>query len=129
MGLSDVRGISFPFRFGANGHLVRSSGVAKIEDNLKALISIRIGEVPMEPEKGTTSYDRVFRNGGVSQQRVVEQLIRDGIAKHEPRVLVRRVSVSTEEVQAGNAMFVEVWYKFRDTQQEGNFKLRIGGDV
>jgi phage baseplate assembly protein W len=129
LGVSQVKGISFPFRFGANGHIVRDDGVEKLVSNLKSLMTIRLRELPMEPDKGSAGFSRLFRNTGGPQQVLLETLIKDAIGKFEPRVLVRRVTITTKRLPTGNAQFVQIWFRVKDTQHEGAFELRVGGDV
>jgi phage baseplate assembly protein W len=129
MSVDSVKGLDFPFRFGADGHLVRASGTAKIVANLKSLITVRLRELPMEPEKGTAGFTRLFRNTGGPEQAILETLTRKAIQQFEPRVVVRRVTIVEKQLQTGNAQFVQVWFRVKDTQQQGSFELRVGGDV
>lgn len=129
MSVNDIKGIDFPFRFGANGHLVRASGMQKLVANMKTLILTRKGELSLEPAKGTTGFTRLFRSSGVAQQHVVSALVREALATFEPRVLVREVSIRVEQRQAGDTMLVDVDFKVRETQQTGSFQLRVGGDL
>jgi len=129
MSLSDVKGIAFPFRFGANGHIVRVNGIDKIKDNLKGLVLTRLGERVMEPAIGTIGYQRLFRNHTDAQKRIVERLVRDAISRFENRVLVRSVDISERQYQSGSAIIIEVQFKVRDTQESDSFTIRIGGDA
>ena len=124
MAASDIKGISWPFRFGANGHIIRASGQEKLISNVKALILTRLKELPFEPEKGTAGAGLAFRH---NQQQVVETLTRQALVRFEPRLLVRRLRVVEKDIPTGRALFVEVLYKIRDTQQSGVFELRVGG--
>lgn len=126
MAASDVKGISWPFRFGANGHIIRAEGQEKLIGNVKALIATRIRELPFEPEKGTAGTALSFRH---DQARVADTLIRQALQRYEPRIHVRRLRVVEKDIQAGRALFVEVFYKIRGTQQEGVFELRVGGST
>lgn len=127
--MARIVGLSFPFRFGANGHLVRDEGVDKLVSNLKSLMTIRLRELPMEPEKGTAGFSRLFRNSDASQQNFIETLTKEAIAKFEPRVAVRRLQVVSRMLPTGNAQFVQIWFIVKDTLQTGAFELRVGGDV
>lgn len=129
MSVIEVKGISFPFRWGANGHIVRDSGADKLLSNLKSLMTIRLRELPMEPDKGSAGFSRLFRNTGGPQQALLEALTKEAIGKFEPRVIVRRVAVVSKQLVTGHAQFVQIWYRVKDTQQEGAFELRVGGDV
>jgi phage baseplate assembly protein W len=129
MPAADVKGIDFPFRFGSKGHLVRASGGDKLLANLKALVTIRLRELIMEPDKGSAGFSRLFRNTSAPHMVILESLTREAIGKFEPRVQVRRVTIKTKRLPTGNAQFVQVWYRVKDTQQEGAFELRVGGDV
>lgn len=121
------QGISFPLRFGASGHLVRSSGSAKLVENMKSLVLSRLGERSMEPEFGTAGIQQVFR-GAAPSLSVVETLTREALAKYEPRVTVGSVTVKQLDRREGTGLAVEVVYRVRDTGETGNFTLRVGGD-
>lgn len=94
-----VRGLAFPIRFGPLGHLERAEGEDKLLGNLRVIVVTALRERFMSPNFGSIGYSMLFRHLNRTTVRVIEQVTRDAIAQHEPRVSVVQVNVNPEYVE------------------------------
>lgn len=123
-----AKGLSWPLRFGANGHLVRVEEDEKLGENIRMIVSTRVGERLMEPEFGSVGYEQLFRPAGAPLRSTLEMLVRSAITRFEPRVAVLSVKITAGDVDAGYAAVVAVEYAVRGSPSAQAVEVRIGGD-
>lgn len=120
-----VRGIRFPFRFDASGGVQKADGVDKVASNLRALVFTAIKERVIRKNVGTIGYQRIFRSGDDASLQLVRALASEAIAAHEPRALVRKISVRREEDSDGVKELIDVLFIFRETGEEGTATVEV----
>lgn len=109
---------------GAMGLNPRTRDVAtKTGDNairgaLRNLIHTRHYDRPFQPNLGCQIHGLLFENYDNFTAILVERTIRDSISKHEPRVELLDVNVSTTDA---NDMTIDIVYKIRNTDQVSTF--------
>ncbi len=114
MAVSNLKGISFPFRRGPVNFPETNSGATAVLDNVKSLLLIGLGEVPMGNDLGTTIHSLVFNGLTPIESARIVQSVRSVIAHKEPRMQV--LSVDTEEVagKLGSSIMATITWKVGD---------------
>lgn len=118
------RGWSFPPHF-----VKRESGVSAlsmsadeqdIRESLEILLSTRLGERTMLPGYGCDLGTMSFESLSTSFVTYVKNMIRTAIQRHEPRIILEKVYIRTEEAGSG-IVIIEVDYLIRTTNTRTNF--------
>ena len=94
------KGISFPFRFGSSGGVVKSklthSDFSRIRESLHQIILTFVKERRMRTEFGSTVNQYIFEiTGDETSMAMMSHEMKKAIDKHEPRVIVNSVKVTT----------------------------------
>lgn len=113
--MAELKGLSFPIRFGARGSLTTTTGSDKIKENIKAIVLTSVGERVMNPTVGTHSYEYVFRNMTEQQQSLLKHQLRLGIEAGETRVTVMDIEVAQKD--RGGQFLLNITFKL-DTETE-----------
>jgi phage baseplate assembly protein W len=91
-GLDEVHGAGFPFRIDG-GRIATAGGAEKVVQNVKVLVSTRIGERPLRRDYGTRLPGLVHDpNDEVLVDIAVDQA-REAILRWEPRVVPADIAV------------------------------------
>lgn len=91
-------GISFPPRkSGLSGFWATATDEQLIKESIYVILNTRKGEMPMNPNFGTSMDNNVFELMGKSMQGIVCQQIKQDIETWEPRVSVKSVSSYSKE--------------------------------
>jgi phage baseplate assembly protein W len=90
-------GIGFPFRFSSSGGVARAEGVDKLRANLQSIAKTSVNERVMRKGIGTIGYQQVFRNTTDHDFEWISGLILAALAKDEPRVIVKSVTLRKED--------------------------------
>ena len=116
--MSVPKGIAFPIRFGAHGHLRRASGLDKIKKNLRAIALTALKERPMEPDLGTLGPAAIFRPSASTLSDNFRARLLQQISAGEPRVMVEGIRITDEEGGlAGGVVSVTVSFRVKTTGQ------------
>lgn len=113
------RGWHFPVETDDRGNIERSAGVADIEASIRLILDTAKGERVMRPEFGCGIHDYVFATVDRSTLTLVETSVRDALREWEPRIDVRTVEVSTDELDVGK-LLIRIDYRVRATNNEFN---------
>lgn len=113
------RGWQFPVETDDRGNIERSAGVADIEASIRLILDTAKGERVMRPEFGCGIHDYVFATVDRSTLTLVETSVRDALREWEPRIDVRTVEVSTDELDVGK-LLIRIDYRVRATNNEFN---------
>ena len=100
----------------------------KTDDNairgaLKNLIHTNHYDRPFHPEIGCQIHSLLFENMDRFTAIVAERTIRDSIKKHEPRIDLIDVTVST--TYDSNDMNIDIVYKIRNTNEVSTFTTKF----
>ena len=108
----------------AFGYNPRTRDVAaKYDDNairnsISNLINTKHYERPFQPGLGCQIHNLLFENNDPLTLILAQRTIEDAIVKHEPRVDVLNVQVTTDDY---NDMFIEVVYRIKNTEVPATF--------
>ena len=94
-------GMSYPLRFGNQGHLERSSGQQKIKENLRSIIFTTLGERTSQPKLGTSVNSVLFRNTDQVSAVFLASQIRNNCALYEPRVFLTNTRITPVDDASG----------------------------
>lgn len=108
--MSDISGISFPFKFSNLGGVAAVSGEDKIKSNLRALVLSSVNERLIRKQVGSIGYSKVFRNITDIGDEIVETLVGEAIAKFERRIKVKELSLYTIEDSGGVEVHLKITY-------------------
>lgn len=104
-------------------------GLARsVADGLRALLSVRPGELLMHPDYGAGLQDFLHEPNTLSARARIRQRIEAAVARWEPRAELDRVDVSEDERDAA-AVRVELHYRLRRNgePQRLALSLSLGG--
>ncbi len=126
MPFDPVRGLSFPLRFGPLGHFERSSGVRKLEDNMKQIVLTSVGERIMRPRFGTLGLKAVFRKLDDVTCSFLESEMRVALTKYEARAQILGVRCSAIFNRQGeSSMRVTIQYRVRDSGEFRELSVEV----
>ena len=96
-----IEGIAFPFRIDpATGGVAVAAGAEKIRQNVRIVLSVRLGERPMLRDFGTRLPAMVHEpNDGVLRD-VLQNQVRQALLQWEPRIMVADAQVTQDEGEA-----------------------------
>ena len=94
-----MKGVAFPVVLGAGGFFTRKDGMETILNGLKQLLLTNRGERVMRPDFGTSLRRAVFEPADLAFQEGIKAEITATIAKYEPRVIVKNVSVKADDTK------------------------------
>jgi phage baseplate assembly protein W len=97
--------------------------MSKYEEDIKEAIIIILktskGERVMHPDFGCGIHDMVFQTINLSTLSLIEMTVREALTKYEPRIVLLKVNVSTEQAQRG-MLIIRIDYKVRSTNNQFN---------
>ena len=95
-------------------------------DDVRSLLFVALGELPMQQEFGTSVHAFVFENPTPIVQALVAQELRTIIATHVPEMKVLSVEMSVDGTGGpGRAIIAKVIYTIAGEQ--GEIPIPIGG--
>lgn len=127
MGISLVRGLSFPLRVGNKGGFVMSNHIDHIEESIIQILSTQLYERVMLPEFGSDIDAYIFDPNEVETQALVQYEIVEALTKWEPRIVIDTDGVKVEA--EGSYMYVTITYALSNYTNLGlvSTKVKIGG--
>lgn len=127
MGISLVRGLSFPLRVGNKGGFVMSNHIDHIEESIVQILSTQLYERVMLPEFGSDIDAYIFDPNEVETQALVQYEIVEALTKWEPRIVIDTDGVKVEA--EGSYMYVTITYAIANYINLGlvSTKVKIGG--
>ncbi len=119
-----VMGIGFPFRIDpGSGGVVTFSGADKIRQNLRVLLTTRIGERPMQRDFGTRIPTLAHEPNDDVLADLIETQARQAMLQWEPRVIVTSTSLVSRS-DTGDLQ-LEIDYVHVNEQLAGQMVLPI----
>jgi phage baseplate assembly protein W len=93
-----LQGFGFPFRIDPkNGAVAMASGTVKLRQNVRMILSTRVGERPMLRDFGTRLHGLVHENNDPALARLLQDHARECLLAWEPRILVTQMSTQQTE--------------------------------
>jgi len=97
----DVQGAAFPFRIdAATGRVAMASGRDKIRQNVRLVLSTRIGERPMLRDFGTRIPALAHDPNDDVMADLLQNQARQALLQWEPRILVTAMQLEQQEGEA-----------------------------
>lgn len=91
-------GISFPPRKDGNaGFFAISTDLDVIKESIHVLLNTRKGEMPMNPDFGSSAIDLLFDIVTQNSQVVISQHIQEDIERWEPRITIDSISAYSNQ--------------------------------
>jgi phage baseplate assembly protein W len=90
------RGMAFPPRVGADGHVAWSVGEASVRESIRIILMTEPGERLRRPDFGAGLAAFLFEPNTVTTRQLIRDRITKALAKWEPRVGVQSVSVEPD---------------------------------
>lgn len=109
------KGISFPPRIGEDGRMVWSEGPQNIRENIQVILLTDLRERLMRPGFGGGLCTFLFQPNIASTHRLIEERVRQALARWEPRIRVEQVLVQEDENDPQTAI-VTIEYSLVATQ-------------
>ena len=124
MSVSNLIGISFPFRRGPNSFPQGVTGARAVVEDTFSLMLISAGEMPMGSSLGVNIHNYVHETSGPLLAARVAQDIRTVIRVKEPRMRILAVNTEEKIVDGKNAMMTGIEYQVAG--QDGRLQIPIG---
>jgi uncharacterized protein len=118
------RGIAFPPRIGPDGRLAWSSGPQNIREAIQIILLTELQERLMLPGFGGGLQSFLFQPNIVSVHRQIQERVTRALARWEPRIALRSVTVEADLDDAYTAV-VTINYQLVATQAEDRISLRV----
>lgn len=116
------QGWAFPPRFdAARGSVELASGIADIEQSLRIIFSTVLGERLMRPDFGASLDNELFAAMNTTRLAWIEQMARDAILFHEPRIDAEEITVEFDS-PAGR-LDLSITYRVRGVNSRFNMVL------
>jgi uncharacterized protein len=108
------RGWAFPVAPGPDGEIAMVSDDEDIRQSIRMILDTEPGERVMRPDFGAGLRGLVFEPITVRLVALVQHRVEQALTEWEPRILVKAVTVNTDEAVSGR-LKVEVEYVVRAT--------------
>lgn len=116
------QGWSFPPAFdAATGSVTRATGQEEIRQSLQILFSTRLGERIMRPDFGAALDREVFAAMNTTRLNWIEQMVRDAILFHEPRIDADEITVTFDAPEG--RLLIAIGYRVRGVNSRFNMVL------
>ncbi len=112
------RGWRYPMGTNASGTIALNSEDREIEQAMRLILATAPGERPMRPKFGCGIHDYVFAPADVNTGGRIAVEVKRALAFWEPRVEVKSVDVSVDEVDR-NTLYINIVY-----QKKGSYDPR-----
>lgn len=118
-------GIDFPFRFAPAGGVAKSDDGDKVVANLKALVLSKVNERLVRKAVGTIGYARLLRPAHKTTLEPIKHLIKQAIAKYEPRAAAVTVDFREQNDSDGSKAIADVSFIFRNSGDSVTMSLDL----
>jgi Bacteriophage baseplate protein W len=111
-------GWSFPVRLTPGGSVRLVSGAEEIEAAIRMILTTAPGERVMRPDFGCAMWEQVFAPINPNTLGLIEQNVREALARWEPRITLDNVTALAGEDEA--VVKIEIEYHVRATNDHRN---------
>jgi phage baseplate assembly protein W len=105
------RGASFPFKLSAKGGIAESANLRKVEESIRIILGTQYGERVMRPDFGCNLKSLVFAPNNTATAALARRYVQDGLKQWEPRINVKDVTVTNDNVNA--VLLIEIRYQVK----------------
>lgn len=122
MAATTYKGFRFPFRRGSRTSPEAATDDQVLQNSLHQIVTTTRGERVMRPDFGTNAIATLFENPTPSALQVVAADVQGAIAKYEPRVILRKVTVipvSKDATRMVDGVRIEITYESKLTGKIG----------
>jgi phage baseplate assembly protein W len=113
------KGWKFPVGVNSKGEIEMSEYEQDIKESIWIILSTAKGERMMRPDFGCGIHDYVFAAVNTANITLIESSVREALRVWEPRIELKDVSVSTENINEGQ-LIISIDYEVRATNNEFN---------
>jgi hypothetical protein len=113
------RGWGFPVNVNVLTGIAFSQDERDIREAIEIILGTARGERIMMPDFGCGIYDYVFETMNTSTSGMVEDSVKEALARWEPRIDVEDVSVSLDQADQGK-LLIKINYKVKATNNASN---------
>ena len=108
MNITQIKGLSFPFRFNANGSTDTQTSLDKIGANLKMIAITTLGERIYRPTFGNEITKYQFRNIDLLDIPAIKQDLKLAFNRFEPRAIITNIEI-TKQGNQGTVYVCILW--------------------
>jgi len=112
-------GWSFPVQLTPGGSVQLFSGGEEIDAAIRMILTTAPGERVMRPDFGCSMWEQVFAPINPNTLGLVEQSVREALARWEPRITIDAVTASPDENEDA-VIRIEIEYHVRATNDHRN---------
>jgi phage baseplate assembly protein W len=112
-------GWKYPVKVDVDGRIALSSYEEDIKEAIRIILGTAKGERVMRPDFGCGIHELVFAPINSVTMKQVENNVREGLIRWEPRIELEKVEVSPEDAEEGK-LLVSIEYKVRTTNTRFN---------
>jgi phage baseplate assembly protein W len=112
-------GWSYPVQLTPGGSVQLISGVEEIDAAIRMILTTAPGERVMRPDFGCTMWEQVFAPINPNTLGLIEQSVREALARWEPRITVDSVTARPDETDDA-AVLIDIEYQVRATNDHRN---------
>ena len=113
------KGWKFPVGVDSQSEIEMSEYEQDIKEAIWIILSTSKGERVMRPDFGCGIHDFIFAAVNTANIALIESSVREALTVWEPRIELKGVSVSTENVDEGQ-LLISIDYQVRATNNEFN---------
>ncbi len=118
------RGMSFPPRVGADGHVAWSEGEANVREAIYVILMTALGERVMRPQFGTGLDRLLFEPNTVATRHMIENQVSVALSRWEPRIALESVAVAPDPADAESAIMT-ITYRLVATHHNDQLSMTI----
>ncbi|WP_194908417.1 GPW/gp25 family protein [Catenulispora rubra] len=111
-------GWAFPAQITAGGGVRLVGGGEEVDAALRMVLATAPGERLMRPDFGCAMWEQVFAPVNANTLGLIEQSVREAVARWEPRVEL--TAVGAEPGEDGSVVVIELTYRVRATNDHRN---------
>ena len=112
------RGWTFPVRLDAGRAIRLAGGAEELDAAINMILSTAPGERVMRPDFGCAMWEQVFAPLNPNTLGLIEQQVREALARWEPRIAVERVDAVAEP--GGSVVHIDIGYRVVSTNDYRN---------
>jgi phage baseplate assembly protein W len=113
------QGWSFPPRLSQSGGIALARQEKDIEEAIRIILRTEKGERRMRPEFGSDLHDLLFAPNNTTTFGRVEQVVREALARWEPRITVTLVMVDADPADQGR-LLIDIRYRIKASNDRRN---------
>lgn len=116
------RGLGFAVEIGPSGSFLWSEGPTNVRESIRLILMTDPGERLMRPAFGVGLRRFLFEPNVPATHRLLEESVRTGLRRWEPRIRVTRVEVAAHDAAEAS---VTVSYELVATGEAEQFRLAV----